>query len=74
VLAELIQRATGRDFREVVRDRVLAPLGLKALALGSEPQDAGDVQEIVTSGEPPDPDELERTLRDPRASVRELMT
>ena len=67
VLAELIQRATGRDFREVVRDRVLTPLGLNALALGVEPQDAGDVQEIVTSGEPPDPDELERTL-----GIREL--
>jgi CubicO group peptidase (beta-lactamase class C family) len=67
VLAELIQRATGRDFREVIRDRVLKPLGLKALALGVEPQDAANVQEIVTSGEPPDPDELERTL-----GIREL--
>ncbi len=67
VLAELIQRATGRDFREVVRDRVLTPLGLKALALGVEPEDALDVQEVVNSGELPDPDELERTL-----GIREL--
>ncbi len=62
VLAELIHRATGRDFREVVRERVIAPLGLENLALGVEPQDAGDVQQISYSGEPPDPDELERTL------------
>ncbi len=67
VLAELIQRATGRDFREVVRDRVLHPLGLKALALGVEPQDAGNVQDVVVSGTKPDPDELERTL-----GIREL--
>jgi CubicO group peptidase (beta-lactamase class C family) len=67
VLAELIHRAAGRDFREVLRDRVIAPLGLKALALGVQPQDAGDVQEIVTSGEPIDPDELERVL-----GIREL--
>ncbi len=67
VLAELIQRAVGRDFRAVIRDRVLDPLGLKALALGVEPQDAGAVQQIVTSGAPPDPDELERTL-----GIREL--
>ncbi len=67
VLAELIQRATGRDFREVVRDRVLGPLGLKALALGVEPEAAGDVQDIAISGTRPDPDELERTL-----GIREL--
>ncbi len=67
VLAELIERATGRDFRAAVRDRVLAPLGLKALALGVEPEDAWDVQAVVNSGEPPDRDELERTL-----GIREL--
>ncbi|HEX4018987.1 MAG TPA: serine hydrolase domain-containing protein [Frankiaceae bacterium] len=67
VLAELIQRATGRDFREVIRERVLAPLGLNELALGVEPQDAGDVQDVVVSGTKPDPDELERTL-----GIREL--
>jgi CubicO group peptidase (beta-lactamase class C family) len=67
VLAELIERATGRDFRAVVRERVLDPLGLKALALGVEPPDAGDVQDVVISGDKPDPDELERTL-----GIREL--
>ena len=67
VLAELIQRATGQDFRAVVRERVLAPLKLTALALGVEPAAAGDVQQIHPAGEPPDPDELERLL-----GVREL--
>ena len=68
MLAELIQRATGSDFRAVVRDRVLAPLGLEgARVWASSPPTAGDVQEIVGSGEPPDPDELERIL-----GIREL--
>ncbi len=68
VLAELIERATGRDFRTVVADRVLAPLGLKALVLGLDPRDAGGpVQDVLPSGEPPDPDELERVL-----GIREL--
>jgi CubicO group peptidase (beta-lactamase class C family) len=67
VLAELIQRATGSDFRVVVRERVMERLGLKALALGVESRDAGDVQELVSSGRPVDPDELERSL-----GIREL--
>ncbi|MCW2546477.1 MAG: penicillin-binding protein beta-lactamase class [Mycobacterium sp.] len=67
VLAELIQRATGEDFRTVVRERVIEPLGLKRYALGVEPQDAADVQNVVNSGDAPDPDELERLL-----GIREL--
>jgi CubicO group peptidase (beta-lactamase class C family) len=67
VLAELIERATGRDFRAVVRDRVVAPLGLTTFALGLQPQDAAGVQDVVNSGEPPDPDDLERVL-----GIREL--
>jgi CubicO group peptidase (beta-lactamase class C family) len=67
VLAELIQRATGQDFREAVRQRVIEPLGLKRFTLGLEPEDAGDVQYLVESGAAPDPDELERML-----GIREL--
>ena len=67
VLAELIQRATGKDFRAAVRERVIEPLGLKRFALGIEPEDAADVQYLVNSGTAPDPDELERLL-----GIREL--
>ncbi len=49
------------------RDRVLTPLGLEDFVLGAEPQDCGNVQELVSSGEPPDPDELEKLL-----GIREL--
>ncbi len=67
VLAELIERAIGTDFRAVVRERILTPLGLQDLAVGVEPADASNVQEIVRSGELPDPDELEKML-----GIREL--
>ena len=67
VLAELIERATGKDFRAAVRERVIEPLGLKRFVLGIEPEDAADVQYLVNSGVPPDPDELERLI-----GIREL--
>lgn len=67
VLAELIERATGSDYRAVVRDRVLSPLGLKAFVLGADPGDCDDVQTLVASGEAPDPDALARML-----GIREL--
>jgi CubicO group peptidase (beta-lactamase class C family) len=67
VLAELIQRATGDDFRKAVRERIIEPLGLKRFTLGIEPEDASDVQYLVNSGAAPDPDELERLI-----GVREL--
>jgi CubicO group peptidase (beta-lactamase class C family) len=67
VLAELIQRATGNDYRDEVRDRVLTPLGLKRFVLGADPADCGDVQTLVSCGAAPDPDELEKML-----GIREL--
>jgi CubicO group peptidase (beta-lactamase class C family) len=67
VLAELIERVTGEDFRKVVRERVIEPVGLKRFVLGAEPEDTADVQDVVNSGEPPDPDELERLI-----GIREL--
>lgn len=59
VLAEIIERLDGRDYRESVRERVLGPLGLEHLALGVPPAEQGRVAEMVAVGEPPTPDELE---------------
>ncbi len=39
VLAELIETVTGTDFRDVVRDEVLGPLGLDTLRLGAAPDE-----------------------------------
>ncbi len=62
VLAELIERCTGGDFRAFVRDRVLAPLGLRRLQLGVAVADQADVNTLVCTGEPETPDELEAAL------------
>jgi CubicO group peptidase (beta-lactamase class C family) len=63
VLAEIIERVTGQDYREVVRSHVTDPAGL--------PQVLGDVgataAELVLVGEAATPDELEAVL-----GVREL--
>lgn len=67
VLAEIIEAVTGTDYRTVVRERVLDPHGLDKFQLGVPVGEVGDVCELVSSGEPPTPDELEAAF-----GVREL--
>ncbi|MGH7856664.1 MAG: serine hydrolase domain-containing protein [Candidatus Binatia bacterium] len=59
VLAELIERCTGGDFRAFVHERVVRPLGLERFDLGAPPDEQGDVQELVRTGELPSRQELE---------------
>jgi CubicO group peptidase (beta-lactamase class C family) len=59
VLAELIERVTGADWRSFVTERVLDPLGLDRLRFGVAPEDQGDVVDVVTVGEAPTSAELE---------------
>lgn len=47
VLAELLEQASGTDYRQFVAERVLAPLGLRRLQLGVPPQDQGDVRDVA---------------------------
>lgn len=58
VLAEIIERVTGRDFRDVVQQRVTDPAGLPRV-VGDVPHRAA---ELVLVGEPATPDELEAVL------------
>jgi CubicO group peptidase (beta-lactamase class C family) len=51
VLAEVLEQAGGQDFRAVVRDRVLDPLGLEALRLGLGADDA-PVLDVEVVGRP----------------------
>ena len=67
VLAELIERASGSDFRDFVRARVIEPLGLAGLQLGVPPAEQADINQLVRTGSPATPDELEAAL-----GVREL--
>ena len=58
VLAEVIERVSGLDFRDVVADRVTTPAGLERV-LGSVPHVAA---ELILVGEPATADELEAAL------------
>ncbi|MEU1161611.1 serine hydrolase domain-containing protein [Streptomyces sp. NPDC005921] len=51
VLAELIERLTGKDYREALRARVLDPLGLDRLELGVTRERQGDLQRVTATGE-----------------------
>ena len=67
VLAELIERQSGTDYREFIRDRILDPLGLTRLALGVPEDQQSDVATLSGRGEVATPDELEAAI-----GVREL--
>jgi CubicO group peptidase (beta-lactamase class C family) len=60
VLAELIWAVAGQDHTEAVRTRVAEPLGLDGFSLGDA--DAPNVADVVLTGEPATPDELEGAL------------
>jgi len=51
VVAEVLEQVAGADFRAVVRDRVIDPLGLPALRLGLG-ADQAPVRDVVIVGEP----------------------
>lgn len=67
VLAEIMERIAGVDFRTLVSDRVLVPRGLDRLQVGVPENQQGDVTELIAVGELPTPDELEAAF-----GVREL--
>ena len=67
VVAHMIEEASGTDYRTFVAERLMAPLGLSRFQLGVAPADQKDVTELVKTGEPPTPDELEAVL-----GIREL--
>ncbi|HEX9683224.1 MAG TPA: serine hydrolase domain-containing protein [Acidimicrobiales bacterium] len=65
VVAEIIERVTGRDFRDVVYEDVMAPLGLPRLRVGAtdrHPDGWADVPPIRIVGEAPAPSELEELM------------
>jgi CubicO group peptidase (beta-lactamase class C family) len=67
VLAEVIERVTGDDFRDFIRARVIEPLGLTGLQVGVPLDQQGDINDLVATGSPATPDELEAVL-----GIREL--
>jgi CubicO group peptidase (beta-lactamase class C family) len=67
VLAEVIERVSGTEYREFVGSRILEPLGLDRLALGVPVDRQADVAPLSGRGEAATPDELEAAI-----GVREL--
>jgi CubicO group peptidase (beta-lactamase class C family) len=67
VLAEIIERLTGGDFRTFVRERIIEPLGLTGLQVGVPIAQQGDINDLVLTGAPTPPDDLEAAI-----GVREL--
>jgi CubicO group peptidase (beta-lactamase class C family) len=70
VLAELIERVTGSDFRDVVHERVTTPAGLAPMLGKAAPQAA----ELIVVGEPATPDELEAVFGMRELPVGEVTT
>ncbi|MGZ8764025.1 MAG: serine hydrolase, partial [Acidimicrobiia bacterium] len=66
VLAEIIERVTGTDFRDVVQQRVTDPAGLPRV-LGIPEAEQDGIVAFENRGEPPSPDALEAAL-----GIREL--
>jgi CubicO group peptidase (beta-lactamase class C family) len=62
VLAEIIERCTGGDFRVFVRERILEPLGLRGLQLGVPIDQQGDINTLANTGEPASAEELQALL------------
>ncbi len=66
VLAEIIDRVTGADYRDVVEQRITGPAGLpRIVGIPADAQD--DIADLVLVGDPASPDELEAAF-----GVREL--
>src|SRR5437660_5335689 len=58
VLAELIERISGHDYRDFIHELVMGALGLPRV-VGIPPGDQENIAELALCGEPASPDELE---------------
>lgn len=58
LLADIIERVTGKDFRAYIRERVLDPLGLDNFYLGLPPEQDARVKDVVHKGERVTPEQL----------------
>jgi CubicO group peptidase (beta-lactamase class C family) len=74
VVAEMIEAVEGRDYRTVVRERLLEPLGLTALALGVAPEDGADIAELEIVGSPPSAEELRAVFGSADVDLGEVTT
>jgi CubicO group peptidase (beta-lactamase class C family) len=71
VLAELIERITGHDYRDFIHERVTGALGLPRV-VGMPPDEQGGIAELELCGEPASPGELEAIFGVPELPVTEV--
>jgi CubicO group peptidase (beta-lactamase class C family) len=71
VLAELIERISGRDYRDFVHERVTGALGLPRV-VGIPPDEQDNIAELSLCGEPASPEELEVIFGVPELPVTEV--
>ncbi len=55
VLAEVVQRATGKDIRQVLREKISDPLGLRWMSYGVAPSEVDQVAQNALTGPPVPP-------------------
>jgi CubicO group peptidase (beta-lactamase class C family) len=71
VLAEIIDRVTGGDYRDEVDRRIVQPLGLR-FRLGVPVDEQAGIAELQLVGQPATPDELEATFGVREVPVNEV--
>jgi CubicO group peptidase (beta-lactamase class C family) len=71
VLAELIERISGRDYRDFVHERVTGALGLPRV-VGIPPDEQDNIAKLSLCGEPASPEELEVIFGVPELPVTEV--
>jgi CubicO group peptidase (beta-lactamase class C family) len=62
VLAEIVERVGGTDFRDFVQERVTAPAGIAHRVLGLGPEHQQGIATLEVRGETATPDELESII------------
>jgi CubicO group peptidase (beta-lactamase class C family) len=72
VMAEMIERLGGTDYRTFITERILDPLGLTALRVGEPPERQGDINDLEVRGEPPTSEELEAVLGVPGLTLEAM--
>jgi CubicO group peptidase (beta-lactamase class C family) len=58
VLAELVERLSDADYRDIIRARITEPLGIPRLQVGAPEDQQDDIADVAIVGEAPSPDEL----------------
>lgn len=72
IIAEMIEAIEGRDYRSVLAERVIEPLGLGRLLLGGDEAAEADVAELVLVGELPTAEEIEAAFGIPEMYLGEV--